>query len=111
MNKKRKNKYKNILRKLDGGRASFAMYTDESINILLVNVSGIAKGMGNSIGFTECTFIKGPTIWDNIKIDFEENKLDSNITVTDERVGFYVKCSNIYIDEDIEEILYFPSFS
>jgi len=43
--------------------------------------------------------------WRNIKIRFEVIECESNIVVTDEASGFCVKCSDMFIGEDIGEVL------
>jgi len=98
-------KYKFKLRDWDGGKASFGMYTHENINIFMIDIMGVDKDTGVSIGFTKCTFISGPVKWKNIKIRFEVIECDSTIVVTDETSDFCVKCSDMFIGEDIGDVL------
>jgi len=93
------------LREWDGGKASFAMYTNESTNMLMINISGAVKGEGVSVGFTKCTFLAGPVKWKNIEINLESKKDGSGIIATDKNAGFCVKCEDVFIGVDLDEVL------
>jgi len=105
MNIEKIKKYKSILREWDGANASFTMFSRGGINMFFVNLNDPIKKKFISIGFTKCTFIAGPVKFKNVNINFECSEDCSEITVTDKNSDFFVKCENIYIGVDLNEVI------